>query len=92
VDLRQGTFILNGKGGKTATAFTLGGTLVPEENSGMIKLEVKNFSLDGIAVSGRALEELAAGTVLQMPLPEEMKPLKVSKIDITDDNFVILLN
>lgn len=92
VNLRQGSFTLQGKGNNiTATAFTLAGALVPDPQSDMVRLELKALNLDGIPVTNEVLGEMSAGAVLQMPLPEEMKPLKVAKINITDNNFVILL-
>jgi len=91
VDLRQDIFSLMGKDNKTPSTFMLGGSLVPDGSAGTVRLNLQSLSLDGIPVTGKVLEELAGNPILQMPLPEEMKTLKVSGIHITDDNLIVLL-
>ncbi|HBV95912.1 MAG: hypothetical protein JL50_04650 [Peptococcaceae bacterium BICA1-7] len=91
VDLQKGVFSLLGKDNKSPSTFLLSGSLTPDGSAGAVRLNLQSFSLDGIPVSGKALEELAGNSILQMPLPEDMRPFKVSSMDITEDNFIVKL-
>ncbi|MFZ5645407.1 MAG: coiled-coil domain-containing protein [Bacillota bacterium] len=91
VELSEGVFTLSGIDTKAPSKFSLGGVLVPDSQSSAVRLDPRTLSLNDIPVTKDVLDQLASSSVFQMPIPEDMLSFKVSRIDITDENFIIVL-
>lgn len=92
VDLRPGTFALDGKGGKSTPSFVLEGALTPCGHSSSVLLDITNFSLDGIPLNNTVLQEFKKDSpVFSPPLPEGMKAFNITGIEIMDNKVALTI-
>jgi len=92
VDLRPGIFALSGKDKKIPSSFALGGVLEPSGQFSSVKFYLRELSLDGIPVTREVIDMLTDNWGFQIPIPEAMRLFKISRIDISDDKFTMVLN